>query len=179
MIPTRADLWRLIDVDGDAAELGVAEGRFSEEILDWPWVFPRVYLVDRWSTVIEQKGDGGFPQDWHDANFRMMQERVARFGDRAVVLRGDSAEMAAHVPDRSLALLYIDCEHTYKGVKEDLGAWVPKVAQGGIIAFHDYQNPDYTVRPAVDEFAAAHGLPVEPIPEEMIVDAGAYVRWPN
>ncbi len=47
---------------------------------------------------------------------------------------------SAHVlvPDDSLDFLYIDANHEYPGVCEDIQLWVPKVKIGGIIAGHDF-----------------------------------------
>jgi len=56
-------------------------------------------------------------------------------------------EVAEHVPpkaalyqDHSLDFVFIDANHYYEGVKNDLDAWLPKVKDSGIIAGHDY-NP--------------------------------------
>jgi predicted O-methyltransferase YrrM len=38
-------------------------------------------------------------------------------------------------------LLFIDGNHAYSYVKADFEAWYPKVRIGGVIAFHDYNNP--------------------------------------
>lgn len=134
----RLELIKLMDdLPKVAAEIGVAEGRFSVDMLRWG--LDRLYLVDAWRTI-DGIGDGRSPQDWHDANYGEAKKKMEEFGDRAVILRGLSVEMAKQVPDNSLGLLYIDADHSYTGVKEDLRAWMPKVVNGGIIAGHDYFN---------------------------------------
>lgn len=51
--------------------------------------------------------------------------------------------------DNSISFLFIDADHSYEGVLEDIELWLPKVAEGGVIAGHDY---DWTgVKKAVDE----------------------------
>ena len=37
--------------------------------------------------------------------------------------------------------LFIDGDHRYEGVKGDIETWVPRVRDGGIVAFHDYIEP--------------------------------------
>lgn len=176
----RSDLWQLLEgIPGNAAEIGVAEGRFSAEMLQWPVNFPIVFLVDSWAKRPGQAGDGGYPQEWHESNMAQAFGKVEPFGQRAVVLRGDSTEMANQVPDASLALVYIDCDHSYEGVSADLLAWSPKVKAGGYVALHDYQNPDYGVKQAVQEFCGARGLEIHDIPEDKMEDAGAYFQWPG
>ena len=175
MIKYRRDLWRVVKVPGDAAEIGVAEGLFGADILSWSLNFPRVYLVDRWCCVSSVKGDSSNSQSWHDKNFKEAVTRMEKFGNRAVFLRGNSDEMSKLVPDRSLAFLNIDGDHSYEGVTRDLAFWRPKMVAGGVIAFHDYEAPQYGVKPAVLEFAFTHGYRVHLLPEDKRDDAGAYI----
>jgi len=179
MIESRSDLWRLLMNMplGDAAEIGVAEGRFSLEMLSWPVNFPRVYMIDRWKQEVGEKGAGGYPQAWHDENLTATRLKVESYGERAIFMRGDSVEMADLVSDGSLLFVYIDCDHSYEGVRDDIEAWYPKLMPQGIMAFHDYESPDYPgVRKAVEEFCAAYDLDIVLIPELKIEDAGAYFR---
>lgn len=53
--------------------------------------------------------------------------------------------------EESLDFVFIDANHAYDAVKDDLNAWFTKVKRGGIIAGHDYHN-DPSVKAAVDEF---------------------------
>lgn len=39
---------------------------------------------------------------------------------------------------KPLHFLFIDGDHTYESVKKDIAGWVPKIVDGGIVAFHDY-----------------------------------------
>lgn len=48
--------------------------------------------------------------------------------------------------------LFIDADHSYDGVKQDLEEWLPKLKNGGYVAFHDYFNNAFPgVKQAVDE----------------------------
>lgn len=175
MIKYRRDLWKVVKVPGDAAEIGVAEGYFSAEILSWSNNFPRVYMVDRWCCASQVKGDSSNPQSWHDKNYKEAMERVGKFASRAVFLRGDSHEMSQLVPNESLAFLNIDGDHSYEGVTRDLVFWRSKMVPGGVIAFHDYEAPQYGVKSAVLEFAFTYGHRVHLLPEDKPDDAGAYI----
>lgn len=175
MIQHRQDLWQVITVSGHAAEIGVAEGYFSADILAWPLKFPILYMVDRWACVPAQRGDASNPPEWHEQNYQAARERVEKHFPRPCFLRGDSVEKSRLVPDHSLAFLYIDGDHSYEGVKADLAAWAPKVVPGGVIGFHDYENPAYGVKPAVQEFCTVRGLYIHLLPEYKIEDAGAWV----
>ena len=56
---------------------------------------------------------------------------------RTVVIVGDSALCAEDVED-PVHLVFVDGDHSYQGVRADIDAWAPKLAPGGIIAFHDF-----------------------------------------
>jgi hypothetical protein len=52
------------------------------------------------------------------------------------------------------AVVYIDGNHRYEAVKEDILLYGPKVVTGGCICGHDYNNPDVELngeKQAVDE----------------------------
>lgn len=42
----------------------------------------------------------------------------------------------------SLQLVYIDADHTYKGVKADIDSWLPKIKPGKFLAGHDFNLPE-------------------------------------
>lgn len=48
----------------------------------------------------------------------------------------DSVKAASHW-DQPIALLFVDGDHSYAGVKADIAAWLPFVPVGGKVAFHD------------------------------------------
>lgn len=156
-----------------AAELGVAEGRFSLEMLAWG--LSSLYLVDAWVCQPGVPGDASSPQAWHDANLAGCAERVGPYLDRVVFLRGRTDSMAVEVPDGSLGLVYVDACHAREWVLRDLQAWAPKVAPRGILAGHDFLG-EPGVRAAVEEFALSRGLDVHPIPEDREEDAGFWLE---
>ena len=51
---------------------------------------------------------------------------------------------------RDIDLLFIDGDHSYKGVSADITKWIPLVSPDGIVLFHDYALYD-GVKRAVDE----------------------------
>lgn len=149
-------------------EIGVAEGFSSKDFLENG--LEKLYSIDAWKTL-EQAGDGGFSQEWHDKNYRDAVARLAPFKERSIILRGLSSEMVDKVKDNSIGLLYLDGDHSYEGVMNDLKLWSPKVVRGGIIAGHDYLMTAYGVNRAVNEFAKSK---VHLISEHKNEDAGFY-----
>lgn len=150
IVRIREDLKKIIDLTLPAAEIGVASGEFSRDILSWG--VPRLYMVDLWSHQENVFGDGSSSQEWHDINYENALKLTAQFGDKGIILRGKSVEMAAYVPDESLGFIHLDANHDYDNVLADLEAWFPKLVRGGVMSGHDYLNEDYGVRDAVRRF---------------------------
>lgn len=146
-----------------AAEIGVAEGYFSHDLLNNG--IEKLYLIDAWRTL-DQPGDGNSPQEWHEKNFKQAMDRISALKrGEYVMLRGLSADMAKSVPDNSLGLVYIDGDHSYTGVTADLNNYLPKLVRNGILAGHDIQNSAYGVKQAVEEFCKNNNLQWHLIPE--------------
>lgn len=167
------DLMKHFELPMTAAELGVAEGLFSRDLLGAG--LSRLYSVDAWMTL-NQKGDGGSEQEWHDNNYENVLELMRPFGKKSVLFRGISYEVGVELPDESLGLVYVDCDHSYEGVSKDIRAWWPKLVQGGIMAFHDYEATQYGVKDAVKDFCKENNIEIHLIPENKIEDAGAWIR---
>jgi hypothetical protein len=55
-----------------------------------------------------------------------------------IMMRMESTIAARYIANYSLDMIFIDADHDYKSVLDDIIAWVPKVKEGGIIAGHDY-----------------------------------------
>lgn len=108
-------------------------------------------------TVDTHEGQGmSEPED----SFEAFQANVARLGvaERVDAHRMTSHELASRYDGESAALLYVDGLHTYDGVSSDIDDWLPHVAAGGFVVFDDYGDPDFQVREAVDDAAAAGRL---------------------
>lgn len=67
-----------------------------------------------------------------------------------------STEALRQVPQGGINLLFIDGDHTAKGVTADFEKYYGRVAPGGYIVFDDYLDHMYSpqVRPAVDAIVA-------------------------
>ncbi len=134
-------------------ELGVAGGRFTEHLLA---TFPTLHMVavDQWQAQAPQDR-AGF-ETYEAWDFKRLErefaERTQPYRERLTVLRCDTAEAAALV-QRDFDFVFIDAEHTYEGVRDDIAAWAPKIVAGGLLSGHDYCAKFPGVKQAVDEFA--------------------------
>lgn len=117
-----------------AVEVGVWKGDFAQAILSRCPAVERYYLIDPWAKL----------SDWNkplnsEALDRAYQETLAKmapFGDRVVVLRGRTAEVASELPEVDFA--YIDGDHTLRGITIDLLSIWPKIRHGGWLGGDDF-----------------------------------------
>ncbi|QDT40359.1 hypothetical protein Pan241w_04150 [Gimesia alba] len=144
------------------AEIGVRDGDHLHSLLKSNP--EQMVAIDLW------KDDGVLGHN--DALFNQEQiercyQKVCRLGEQHSCLeiyRGLSAEIAPHFSDGHFDFIYIDADHTYEGVCQDLELWWPKVRRGGVLSGHDYilrKNPKglvFGVVPAVHEFIGRHFL---------------------
>ncbi|MEM8822766.1 MAG: class I SAM-dependent methyltransferase [Pseudomonadota bacterium] len=146
------------------AEIGVWKGGFSKRILDTTQ--PKaLHLIDPWMFQPE------FPGRWYGGKVAKAQEDMdgifegvrEMFKDNDVVHihRDISAKALDSFPDNYFDWVYIDGNHHYEFVLEDLRLSLKKVKAGGFIAGDDYlwqPELDYPVKRAVQEFIAENGL---------------------
>jgi len=77
-------------------------------------------------------------------HFDVFYDNIAPVRNKVVIHRGFTNDVAAAWPrDLKIDLLFIDADHSYKGVSDDWKNWNRYVRKGGIIAFHDYYD-EYT-----------------------------------
>jgi len=158
-----------------AAEVGVAGGAFSQELLEDG--IEKIFCVDNWAHIENVTGDGNFPPDFHAASYEEYKKRFSGiYKERVITLKGLSSEMHKHIPDNSLGLVYLDGAHYYEAVKADNENYVHKLVPGGIMAWHDYHNLGYGVKQAVDEFINERHLILNNISEGNPNNASVWVR---
>ena len=71
--------------------------------------------------------------------------------DYVTMLQGRSQDLYTQFEDNSIDFIFMDGNHDYEDVKEDIRKWFPKVKKGGYIGGHDYCEPSCGVKKAVDE----------------------------
>ena len=150
------------------AEIGVWEGEFAKKILEACPNIERYYLVDPWRHLSDWKKPLNVTDERFDQVYHRALANLEFAKDRIQVLRGTTLEVAAQIGDRELDLVYIDGDHTAKGIVIDLITLQPKVKEGGIIGGDDYVDNVYQhdpqqfdptmVKPVVDGFTAARGF---------------------
>jgi len=140
-------------------EVGVADGRTSKFILDNikdPGF--KIYCVDPYEVYEGYEGSHhGSPQDLQDAYEYANKNVFSK--DRCKFYKLCSGEAVKFFDAGSIDLVFIDGNHYYEWVKEDIEYWYPIVREGGILSGHDYvKKYGWGVKRAVDEFVEKYGL---------------------
>lgn len=111
--------------------------------------FQKLYLVDEYKDFIE----GGKIREaarW----LPVARKRLNKYDNVEFIVQS-SVNASKSVPD-NLDFVYIDANHAYDYIKEDIAAWYPKVRNGGVIGGHDITWPG--VYWAVTEFVQKNNL---------------------
>lgn len=147
------------------AEIGVATGETSAVLLK---AFPelKLFMIDAWCEWSIRhpyylSGDHRARMTLEEQLARMKQafEHTKFAGQRAIILRYPSDEIAEKFRPSSLDFVFIDGAHDYKSVLTDMQCWFSKVRPGGVFCGHDYGSKKYVdVKRAVDDFAEAYKL---------------------
>jgi predicted O-methyltransferase YrrM len=58
--------------------------------------------------------------------------------DIVTIIQGDSIEISKQIQDKSIDFLFIDGNHTYPYMDNELNAWLPKMKENSTVAGHDY-----------------------------------------
>jgi len=141
------------------AEIGSWLGDNAVDMLDNWNEISKLYLIDSFEVC----------PDFRDADIQVSNKNrfVERFKDnqRTSIILDQSVTASKQFDNESLDFVYIDANHTYDAIKQDIDVWTPKVKKGGIIGGHDYEYKPLdsdirTVKKAVDEYFGKESVKV-------------------
>jgi len=146
-----------------AAEIGVAQGHLSSFLIGNVTSIVEYFAVDPFlggydprdimSKILTSVGN---PKTWSEA----VQFKLSKFGCKFALFAGFSKDAVQLIDDRSLDAVFVDGEHTKSGVETDFKLWWPKLKDGGIMVFDDYNVWFPGVVQAVDSIARHLGQSV-------------------
>jgi len=138
---SRLELPRLLKNTGRlvGVEVGVYKAEFTEYFCREGL---KIYGVDPWSDYPLEKR-----QERQDFLYEHAK-RVVKDYPNCTFIRKTSIEAAKDFEDESLDFVYIDGNHCFMSIAEDLYTWTPKIKKGGIISGHDYAH---TPNPRIDK----------------------------
>lgn len=148
----RMKLARLLPDGGVGIELGVAAGYFSDALLRCSNL-QRLFSIDAWA-------------DHHDSEeYLLAVRRLAKHGNRSVVVRMFFDEAIGLFDDESIDFIYLDA---YADNGQEDGAlitqWWRKLRPGGLFSGHDYDSRWPRTVQAVDAFCEKMGIEPEVLP---------------
>lgn len=115
------------------AEIGTEQGMYAEVLCRFnPEV--KLFCIDPWQTY--QGYREHVTQTKLNDFYEITKNRLARYNFE--LIRKFSIDAAKDFPDNYLDFVYIDANHEYRHVVDDLSEWTPKVRKGGIVSGHDF-----------------------------------------
>lgn len=131
-------------------EIGIYKGDSSVVFLEQ---CSYMYFVDPCVEYAENPD-----KDWFTVEDRYL-ERLKSYAGRFTFIKDFSTAAAIKIPQ--VDFVFIDANHEYKYVKEDIEIYWLKIKPGGFMCGHDYTGGHPGVTQAVDEFFGKLGLEVE------------------
>lgn len=143
------------------AEIGVYRGAFTKLFCEKGL---KMYAIDPWMAYLGA-GRSENKKDKQDVNFEYAKKQLSPSPD-CTLIRKTSMQALEDFKDGSLDFVYIDGDHRFRYIAEDLSGWYAKVRSGGVISGHDYfcTSPKATnvichVKPVVDAFVKTFEIP--------------------
>jgi hypothetical protein len=131
---------KYLNLTNKGVELGTFNGSFSNHLVsNWSGI---LYMVDVWRPLSFDEYDDASNHANNQEAYKNAMNNIKGFEDRAFMLRMKGEFACELFQDNSLDFVYIDANHTYDAVKEDIKNWYPKVKSGGLVMGHDYLPND-------------------------------------
>jgi predicted O-methyltransferase YrrM len=151
---------------GRVAEVGCAYGKSLAYLLRHLRVSVDVHAIDAWEEFMG--GDNLPPETFermraYGTPRRACEQEVAACFppdgpqlERVKFTSERSVKAAEAFEKRSLDFVFIDADHSFEAVRDDIAAWMPKVKKGGTLAGHDLNMHYPGVETAVRKAFGAH-----------------------
>jgi len=144
-------------------EIGTDEGEYAEVLAK---TIPNLslYCVDPWKTeayVYGEQPEGKESQEYFDKRMLIALRRLEKY-EKIHLARKKSLQAVEEFEDNSLDFVYIDGNHDFLNVTQDIHYWLKKVKPGGILSGHDYVKYPFVkynhVKGVVQAYAKAYKL---------------------
>lgn len=133
------------------AEIGVRKGKFTRLLCK---ANPELHMlcIDPWEAYAVR-----YPQELQDKIYQDCLKVLEEYD--VEIIRKRSMDAVKDIPYDSLDFVYIDANHHFDYVMEDIIHWARRVRPGGIIACHDFHyGSNVDVVEAVKAYTRAHHI---------------------
>jgi hypothetical protein len=170
---------RLIDILKNrehhiGCEIGVHTGETTVALLENLPLIKEYHAVDPWESYEKYDGDkyrkpGHKKLKTWTAVMKHFIKETSLFSDKVYIHKMSSVDAVKKFENEYFDWVFIDANHEYPYIKENIELWKKKVKNGGIISGHDYGNKKWPdIKKAVDEFFYKDSL---------YTDLNSYVWW--
>lgn len=115
------------------AEIGVYKGAFTEKFCK---AGLKMYAIDPWKGY-SGAGKNQEIQERQDFLYGHTQRTLVPYRD-CNIIRAFSMDAVKQFRHDSLDFVYIDGDHSFRYIAEDIAEWSKRVRSGGIVSGHDY-----------------------------------------
>jgi hypothetical protein len=120
------------------AEIGVWKGDFAANILASISHLEIYFMIDPWANLPDWNKPYNVKPEIFESIYQEMLDKTDFATEKRKILRGRTKEVIHKIPDESLDFIYIDGDHTLRGITIDLITLWPKIKQGGFIGGDDF-----------------------------------------
>jgi len=125
------------------AEIGAYDGSTTADYID---IIKKnngnLYIIDWFLGNVNTGGTHGYDPDKHEPVLNLFKNNISGYLDITTIFDGPSHDMIKKIPDGSIDICFIDADHRYSFVYEDIKLMIPKMKSGGIMVGHDYEDFD-------------------------------------
>jgi len=140
---SRLDLWvefkKSMNIER-MAEIGVYRGDFAQGILTACETMKAYYMIDPWRHLDNWNKPSNHEHAVLEQCFHETMRKTDFAATKRIVLRGKTTEVAEKLADGELDFVYIDGDHTLRGIAIDLIRLYAKVRTGGFVGGDDFNN---------------------------------------
>ena len=163
----RAYILEQLNKNSKVVEVGVWKGDFSKQI--WNISSPNLLvLVDSWTfdekvrgCAPQVNGEEPLNQNFFDQAKNDTFNKFEKF-QNVHILDLNSLDASNNYEDNFFDYIYIDAEHTYEAVTNDLKVWYPKLKKNGILFGDDYywreEDDTLSLHKAYQEFIVKNNI---------------------
>jgi len=139
------------------AEVGVAEGDFSEYICK-TINDGHLYSIDSWGSELNEDPRGKLiGLNLAKSRYKEAKEKLSKYN--CSIIKDISMSAVLAITKESLDYVYIDGNHTFDFIMQDLIEWGKRVRSNGIISGHDYYHFRWSgVVEAVEIYTKMHKI---------------------